>query len=246
MHTAATASSRRYLRAARPRRSRGSWLRVLGAALPVLALFLLAAPSALAAEPRYLNEMPTTERVLQRIEGSNRLDTWARQYAAFERLVSIMGELQGPRAFDPTPAEARVASAYRAQIGALQGKALNSVPLAKQQALRREWFPAAQAYETSAAFNRQLMTTFFTASFLKQYARAFAASEAAIAKQRESVAAAAERTRAGAEGPKEQSKLQKTLLIAGVILLFILVSGAFAVARLVNHERGWIPWRGWW
>ena len=157
--------------------------------LLVVAVFLAAAPALAEPPAAYLAEMPSSQQVLTKIKGKDRLDTLARQYAAFERLGAIMGVLEGSREFDPAPSEVRVTSEYHEQAGQIQTQATSSVSSADKP----KWFALAWGYESDKKFNRQLMTTFFSPSFRARYDTSVqtAASQRSAAKAATTAAAEA-------------------------------------------------------
>jgi hypothetical protein len=79
----------------------------------------------LAADPPYLEEMPTVERVRADVQGTDRYDTLARQKAAFEQLFRGLGLVAGPRQYSAgfTPDEQRWRNAYRGAADAARDEA---------------------------------------------------------------------------------------------------------------------------
>lgn len=68
--------------------------------------------SADADSPSYLNEMPSVARIMNTMHGKDALDTAARQWGAFDRLISMMG-LMRPQEFAPlTSDESRLRRSY--------------------------------------------------------------------------------------------------------------------------------------
>lgn len=105
----------------------------------------------------YVSEMPAPQEVLARITGTDRLDSWVRQYAAFNRLNTIMGMMAGSREFDPPPAQLRVHESYSRARGDVESQITKSAPAGDPMAWRRQWFQRELRYETSAAFERELL-----------------------------------------------------------------------------------------
>ena len=71
----------------------------------VLAM-LVVITSADADTPTYLNEMPSVARIMNTVHGKNAVDTAARQWGAFDRLISMMG-LMRPQEFVPLTSDER-------------------------------------------------------------------------------------------------------------------------------------------
>src|SRR5436190_17849403 len=66
------------------------WERRAPALVAAAVALAVAAPVA-AAAPGYVSEMPSAAEVLAKVSHGDRVDTWARRYATFERLVGILG-----------------------------------------------------------------------------------------------------------------------------------------------------------
>ena len=86
--------------------------------------------SAIAATPAYLNGMPSVERVPSEVHGTNAPDTAARQLGVFDQLISMMGILEGPRQFQPSPEELSLRMTYVS--------AENKIVASVQQQLRNQ------------------------------------------------------------------------------------------------------------
>lgn len=89
------------------------WKILTTTTLLALAMFGVT-PSAGAATPAYLNEMPSVARVLSEVQGTNALDTAARQLGVFDKLMDIMETFEGNRTFlnQQTPAETQLRQSY--------------------------------------------------------------------------------------------------------------------------------------
>ena len=196
------------------------WLRPALAVVVAAAAFGAAAP-ARGASPGYLSEMPSAQEVLAKSRGRDRAETWARRYATFERLVAILGELSGPNEFDPTPAQQRIGSEYRANVARLAAE----VPPAQKTA----WFQRAWNYEAAGWFNRQLMTTYFSPSVRAAYAKLHKAnidrSKAKRAQEKAEERAAAAREKAEAEGDKDAEIPLQLKIIFGVVIVLVGLGG---------------------
>ena len=203
--------------------------------LLVVAVFLAAAPALAEPPAAYLAEMPSSQQVLTKIKGKDRLDTLARQYAAFERLGAIMGVLEGSREFDPAPSEVRVTSEYHEQAGQIQTQATSSVSSADKP----KWFALAWGYESDKKFNRQLMTTFFSPSFRARYDTSVqtAASQRSAAKA--ATTAAAEAAAKAADDTSGQVNPLWVWLGGGAA--FVLLVGLITFSRITAFRLGW-----WW
>jgi hypothetical protein len=203
-------------------------------ALVACAVAATAAAPVRAAGPAYLAEMPSAREVLAKTKGENQFDTWARQYATFERLVAIMGDLEGPREFDPTPSERRVASEYRQNIGRIQAQLIKSLPAGDPRSRRTKWFNRAWGYEFDGRFNRQLMAAFFSPSFRAAYSKAHASSVAAVARHRAAEAAAAKRALQPAQG---RDHTNKVWVERGVGIFFFLLLSLVCIAGIRGDEK---------
>jgi hypothetical protein len=193
-----------------------------------LAAAVVAAPVR-AAEPEWVTQMPSAREVIAKVKGHDWLDTQARRYATFERLVAITSELEGPREFNPTPAERQVAFQYRQNVGKLAGQA-QSLPPPR----RARWFKRARAYEANARFNSQLIATFLSPTVRAAYIDAHAVNVRAEARHRAAEKAAEKRVR-----QQEQNRIQqehgghpgiplRTKIFFGIVLVLVGVAGGGA------------------
>jgi hypothetical protein len=161
---------------------------------------LLATP-VLAADPAYLADMPSTDKVLAKIQGSDPFDTSARQYAALSRLESMMLELEGDRvaAGTTTSAEKALGRSYHDGYLKLQADMLNSLP-EDQRPVRADtkygqWRALIDSYcckggtakdpYVNPEFSDTMLKALFSDSFRASYAPIHAA---AVANQKQATA----------------------------------------------------------
>jgi hypothetical protein len=202
---------RQYLRRGRV------WTRLALALVVATCAFSAPASGRAAATPSYLEQMPNVRAVLEGVHGSDRLDTWARRYATFERLVAILGALEGPREFNPPPAEQRIGSEYRGAIGQLAAQ----VP----QSGRSEWFNRAWGYESNAGFNNALLARYFSKSVRAAYAKANAANIKLSADKRAEERAAAKQAEQQAQSDGDAKLPLRVKIIFGVLVVLVGLGG---------------------
>jgi len=121
------------------------------------------------ADPAYLADMPDVERVRADVQGSDRLDTLARQKAAFEQLSRAVEIGAGSRLVTGlTPAEQRWRDAYRGAADAVRRDAYSGLsnsppgglnPFAKSPLQR--WNDLTGRYESDAEGRDALLRRYF-------------------------------------------------------------------------------------
>ena len=154
-------------------RGRSGWKcarRPLCRVLP-LALFALAAV-AWAANPPYLNEMPSVDRILAEVKGSDELDTLARQCGALEQMGHLIEVMAGPRRFRRpgyTADESRLKNLYDQSALNCTRKVENSGHFnpAETKRLGRNspaalWYLKRLQYGIDMAFREELLKQFFS------------------------------------------------------------------------------------
>jgi hypothetical protein len=152
----------------------------LGPVLLAAWAFMFTAP-ALAADPSsYLVQMPSAETVIAKTGGSDSFDTSARQFAAFDRLFSLMVVLIGDRytAGQMTPAEKTLRDTYLGKRDLTMQGLKASLP-SDQQAYEPNtrfaaWYALVDKYRADPQFNAQFLAL-FPASFRQTYAPMLAA-----------------------------------------------------------------------
>jgi hypothetical protein len=129
----------------------------------LLTVATLACASPAHAAKSYASEMPSVQRVLAKVRGSDRSDTLARQRAAFVRLIAMMTEAKGDGEFDPpTAAERRVRANYQQQMGLIEAGVTSE---------RTKWFDRTYRYELDEGFNRKLRGLFLSLEFRAIWAK---------------------------------------------------------------------------
>jgi hypothetical protein len=154
--------------------------RFLGLVLLAAWAFIFTAP-ALAADPSsYLAQMPSAETVIAKTAGSDSFDTAARQFAAFDRLFSLMVVLIGDRytAGQMTPAEKTLRDTYLGKRDLTMQGLKASLP-SDQQAYEPNtrfaaWYALVDKYRADPQFNAGFLAL-FPASFRATYAPMLAA-----------------------------------------------------------------------
>jgi hypothetical protein len=158
-------------------------LRRLACALALTASALVIAGPALAAAPdAYVAEMPSPDKVIAEIQGSDPFDTAARQYTVFSWLESMVLELMGDRyvAGGMTPAEKTLRDGYHDNYLRIQHELLASLPesdrVVAADTKYGQWQTLVNTYFVSADFYKQFLEKFFTPSFRGTYAPIHAAA----------------------------------------------------------------------
>jgi hypothetical protein len=146
----------------------------------VLILCLWAAPAfaKVPDAPAYLKQMPTPERVIADIRGSDKLDTAARQAAALNRLIDVNIALSG-HADDPggphlTTEEMQVNGRYAGAASSIDMSVYRSVdPDDKQRSdensSRNRWNRLRDRYYNDDAFISALLQRYLTPGLKEQY-----------------------------------------------------------------------------
>ncbi len=154
--------------------------------ISALALVCFVASAPIHGAPPYLEEMPSVDRVRADIQGTDRLDTLARQKAAFEQLARGIELAAGGRRFSSglTPVEQRWLNAYRSAATAARRDAYAGLsnerpgglnPFAKSPL--QEWNALTGAYERDAAGREALFARYFSSDGRAALNEAFAAAE---------------------------------------------------------------------
>jgi hypothetical protein len=140
--------------------------------LVALALAGLAVSSpARAADPPYLDQMPSVERVRADVQGTDRHDTLARQKAAFEQLARGIDIVAGPRRFSQglTADEQRWLAAYQGAANDARREAYAGLsndppggfnPFARSPL--QQWNARTAAYERDASGRQALFARYFS------------------------------------------------------------------------------------
>ncbi len=133
--------------------------------------------AAQAAEPAYLKDMPSAEKVvateksLATEKGKDDFDTRARQAAALGHIQKVMKEMEGRREFNgQTPAEQKLMRDYGNAAFKAQTDMINSLPVSERtgaNSKRAKWFALESDYEYDDGFQRRVMSTYFSEDFLK-------------------------------------------------------------------------------
>src|SRR5215472_4402331 len=155
------------------------------ASLALTGLLLKTAAHAQAPNPLYLREMPSEERILREVKGSDVIDTSARQFGAFEQLQKVIRDLALAAHRDDrqwTPDEKRLVALYQnASARAWQ-------PVQKALAQNRPRLFELSGYSTNPDFTAELLNQFFSPAFRALYAKAnetFARRHAEFEKQQQ-------------------------------------------------------------
>ena len=133
---------------------------VTGLALLMAAMLV---PQPAAADPAWLTAMPAPAKVTAAISGDGNLDTQARRYAAFDRLISCVGLLEGPDEFHPTAAEQAVRTQYVDAQGHILAQLADTLPAANREAQRSKLYQRAFRYESDPTFSRRLASSLIPA-----------------------------------------------------------------------------------
>src|SRR5262245_5204805 len=135
----------------------------------VLELLLTVGAFAQAPNPLYLREMPSEAKVVREIQGTDPIDTIARQAGAYDQLARILGELasvQNRSSSNLLPDEKKISDYY--QI--LAARAWERVYAATETDRKRRF--QLTSYSTHPDFKAQLLEKFFTPNFRNMYAEA--------------------------------------------------------------------------
>jgi hypothetical protein len=141
-----------------------------------LALIALAAV-AWAANPSYLNEMPSVDRVLAEVKGRDNLDTLARQCGALEQMGHIIEVMAGARRSGRpsfTADEARLKGKYDQTAWAMTVKQLNSFDPAETKRLgmkspRALWYSKRTIYGLDPQYREELLKQFFSPAWQAEF-----------------------------------------------------------------------------
>lgn len=165
--------------------------------LPGALNFVLALPS-FAQAPQdaasFLAEMPAPDQVVQKIQGTDPLDTKLRQWAAFRVLTEdLMQAQRGPGRAAPPPQFGAIANGYMERARAIQTELRAQLlgagqPTVEQSAAWKQAFEKMNAYRFSKEFQQDLLGRFFSPAWVAAYQqkksdRATAAAEGRTALQ---------------------------------------------------------------
>ena len=162
-------------------------VRVCGRSILFALVTLVICGSAFAADTSYLKEMPSPDRVLRDIRGSNPRDTAARQIAAFQILTEMeairIGQLDANLNLESvTPEERRIFEEYaQTQRGIYE-------PIEKTfdrncsgvNCEQAKFMALLGSYRNSKAFGDQLAGGYFSPEWMVDFARADAAIQARL------------------------------------------------------------------
>ncbi|MGH2541319.1 MAG: tetratricopeptide repeat protein [Ardenticatenaceae bacterium] len=139
--------------------------------LPALALMLSADVQAQTTDPPYLSQMPTVERVKAEIEGTDPMDTAARQAGAFWRFRMMIRDLayaQGRGDRQHTPDEQRLANEYYAGHHYVYQPVLDAL----SDADKRKYHNLHSGYAYGTEFLDELLQRLFPPEFRIAYYQA--------------------------------------------------------------------------
>jgi hypothetical protein len=137
--------------------------------LALVVLSLTITTNAQAPNPLYLREMPSEEKVVREIQGSDPIDTIARQAGTFDQLRSILQDLasaQNRSSSNLLPDEKKMSDYYEV----LATRAWERVYAATNTDRKRRF--QLTSYSTNPDFKAQLLEKFFTPNFRNVYAKA--------------------------------------------------------------------------
>lgn len=157
-------------------------------AVSFFALLAAGGPAVAQAPQSYLAEMPPVERVRTDVKGGDRLDTLARQKAAFEQLARAVEVAAAPR-FKLTPVEQRWRDTYRGAADAARKEAYSGLSNATPKGLNpfaksplQEWNALTAEYERDPKGRDALLRKYFARDH-PALSAAFARDEASRAPQ---------------------------------------------------------------
>ncbi|HLL77030.1 MAG TPA: hypothetical protein VK421_17375 [Pyrinomonadaceae bacterium] len=136
----------------------------------VASLLPTANAHAQAANPSYLREMPSVERVRAEIKGADAMDTAARQMGAFWQLQKIIETLSGLRwtRGQLTPDEGRLVGQYRLGYSTAE-QSYAHIKSSPSHPDKAKWFKMHSFYEVDEDFREELFKLFFSPAFREQY-----------------------------------------------------------------------------
>jgi hypothetical protein len=136
-------------------------------ALVVLSLTITA--YAQSPNPLYLREMPTEDRVVREMQGTDPIDSIARQAGAYEQLRTIVTDLASAQGRDSShllPDEKRIADYY--EVAASRGWQRVQAAVGTD----RKRYSRLTAYSIDPDFKAEVLAKFFTPVFRNVYAKA--------------------------------------------------------------------------
>jgi hypothetical protein len=209
-----------------------------------LAVLLHAGAAAQVPDPSYLRRMPSSARVEAAVQGTDRVDTAARQMGAFWQLMEVIKALAGPRnaSGELTKDEERLLSEYFHAWQRYQYR--ENLPPIRD---RPRWDRLRAAYETDPALLdellRRLFSPEFRAAFYGTTGKRPPAGSPAVAVPPERMAAAQNEFRMRVPrrrpGPEPERRGLSELLLSLLILLLLLpVYFAPSIAGWLRTRKG--------
>src|ERR1043166_5416869 len=119
--------------------------------------------------PLYLREMPNEDRVVRQLQGTDPIDSIARQAGAYEQLRTIITDLASAQNRDSShllPDEKRIADYY--EVAAARGWQRVQAAVGTD----RKRYSRLTAYSIDPDFKAEVLAKFFTPNFRNVYAKA--------------------------------------------------------------------------
>jgi hypothetical protein len=128
--------------------------------------------------PAYLREMPSVERVMSEIQGSDPADTAVKQIGAFMQIIKLMPMVRDVTG-RLTPAEKKLIADYKAAYARIweSRPELKSKSSVAPTDLGLVWSPL-RGYDVDKQFREELLQRLFSPALRDQYAKAMAEEEA--------------------------------------------------------------------
>jgi len=134
----------------------------------------LGIPTGRPTNPLHLREMPTVDRVLSEIQGSNPADTLARQLAVFGQLERAVEHLTGAHRYDKTPDELQVINTYMRAAYDLSQAFAKTHSAEEVKALNQ----LKDRYDMNGALDREAVAKLYSPALRAEFAKVDAAFEA--------------------------------------------------------------------
>jgi hypothetical protein len=134
-----------------------------------LLVLLLAGTAFQSIDLSYLDDMPTVDEVINRINGSGPLNTYTRQIGAFEqlRLMMINGEL-APYRRELTKNENELISKYKHAVVNLKHEYEKNVGPLKNKEDISEWMKLCGHYSIDRALRQEIISSLFSANLQRK------------------------------------------------------------------------------
>jgi hypothetical protein len=201
--------------------------RLLGTVLVGVAALAMSAATLGATDPPYIEQLPSVERLLADLKGSDRHDTLARQRGALEMLVRGIHLLAGPREFSSglTPDELRLLQPYGEASDAVRDDAYSDLsneqprgwnPFAKSPL--QAWNAQAYAYQRNPEFRDALLRRYLSDDVAAEFSAAFRQEDAVLAGEI-------------APGARFREPDADTLLVARTVLWLVLAAMVLGFLR---------------